>query len=31
LPLGIHSLAIMFFSTAASFLGYYFFIKKTQK
>jgi len=31
LPLGIHSLAIMFFSTAASFLGYYFFIKKTEK
>ena len=31
LPLGIHSLAIMFFSTAASFLGYYFFVKKTEK
>ena len=31
LPLGIHSLAIMFFSIAASFLGYYFFIKKTEK
>lgn len=30
LPLGIHSLAIMFFSTAASFLGYYFFVKKTK-
>ncbi len=31
LPLGIHSLAIMFFSTAASFLGYYLFVKKTEK
>lgn len=31
LPLGIHSLAIMSFSTAASFLGYYFFVKKTTK
>jgi hypothetical protein len=31
LPLGIHSLAIMFFSTAASFLGYYLFSKKTEK
>jgi len=27
LPLGIHSLAIMSFSLAASFLGYYFFTK----
>lgn len=31
LPLGIHSLAIMVFSVAASFLGYYFFLKKTEK
>lgn len=28
LPLGIHSLAIMSFSLAASFLGYYFFINR---
>ncbi len=31
LPLGFHSLAIMFFSTSASFLGYYLFVKKTGK
>ena len=30
-PLGIHSLAIMSFSLAASFLGYYFFIKRAEK
>lgn len=30
-PLGIHSLAIMSFSIAASFLGYYLFIRKTSK
>jgi drug/metabolite transporter (DMT)-like permease len=30
-PLGIHSLAIMAFCTAASFLGYYFFIRQTDK
>jgi hypothetical protein len=29
-PLGLHSLAIMSFSLAASFLGYYFFSRKTQ-
>lgn len=29
LPLGIHSLAIMAFSIAFSFLGYYFFIKRS--
>jgi hypothetical protein len=31
LPLGIHSLAIMSFCIAASFLGYYFFIKYSEK
>jgi hypothetical protein len=31
LPLGIHSLAIMAFSLAASFLGYFFFIKYSEK
>lgn len=31
LPLGIHSLAIMAFCTAASFLGYYFFLKHSEK
>lgn len=31
LPLGIHSLAIMCFCIAASFLGYYFFLQKTEK
>ena len=31
LPLGIHSLAIMAFCTAASFLGYYFFLKQSEK
>lgn len=30
-PLGIHSLAIMSFSLAASFLGYYYFAKRTEK
>jgi hypothetical protein len=30
-PLGIHSLAIMSFSIAMSFLGYHFFIKRTCK
>lgn len=30
-PLGIHSLAIMAFSISLSFLGYYFFVKQTQK
>ena len=30
-PLGIHSLAIMSFSLAASFLGYYFFSKGVEK
>jgi hypothetical protein len=30
-PLGLHSLAIMSFSLAASFLGYYFFSKKTEQ
>jgi hypothetical protein len=30
-PLGLHSLAIMAFSLAASFLGYYFFNKKAEK
>jgi len=30
-PLGIHSLAIMSFSLAASFLGYYFFISRREK
>jgi capsular polysaccharide biosynthesis protein len=31
LPLGIHSLAIMVFCVAASFLGYYFFLKQSEK
>jgi len=31
LPLGIHSLAIMAFCIAVSFLGYYFFLKQTDK
>ena len=31
LPLGIHSLAIMAFCLAASFLGYFFFIKNSSK
>jgi tellurite resistance protein TehA-like permease len=30
-PLGIHSLAIMSFSLAASFLGYYFYISRREK
>ena len=30
-PLGFHSLAIMAFSISLSFLGYYFFVKKTEK
>ena len=31
LPLGIHSLAIMAFCIAASFLGYYFFLRQSEK
>lgn len=31
LPLGIHSLAIMAFCIAASFLGYFFFLKQAEK
>lgn len=31
LPLGIHSLAIMAFCISASFLGYYFFLKQSEK
>jgi H+/Cl- antiporter ClcA len=31
LPLGIHSLAIMAFCIAASFLAYYFFLKQSEK
>ena len=31
LPIGIHSLAIMTFSIALSFLGYYFFLKSLEK
>lgn len=31
LPLGIHSLAIMSFSIAASFLGYHYFLKRAEK
>ena len=31
LPLGIHSVAIMAFSISLSFLGYYFFIRRTDK
>jgi hypothetical protein len=31
LPLGIHSLAIMSFSIAASFLGYHYFLKRADK
>ncbi len=30
-PLGIHSLAIMAFSLAAGFLGYFFLSKRTEK
>ena len=30
LPLGIHSLAIMSFSIAASFLGYHYFLKRSE-
>ena len=30
-PLGIHSFAIMAFSIAASFLGYFFFLKQSEK
>mgnify|MGYP000949300492 CR=1 FL=1 len=31
LPLGIHSLAIIAFSIAASFLGYFFFLKQLER
>ena len=31
LPLGIHSLAIMAFSIATSFLAYYFFLRQSEK
>ena len=31
LPLGIHSLAIMAFCIAASFLGYFFFLKQSER
>jgi drug/metabolite transporter (DMT)-like permease len=31
LPLGIHSIAIMAFSVSTSFLGYFFFLKYTDK
>lgn len=31
LPLGIHSLAIMAFSIAVSFLGYFFFLRQSEK
>ena len=31
LPLGIHSLAIMAFSISAGFLGYFFFLKKSDE
>lgn len=31
LPLGIHSIAIMAFSISASFLGYFFYLKYTDK
>lgn len=31
LPLGIHSLAIMAFCIAASFLSYFFFLKKSER
>lgn len=31
LPLGIHSLAIMAFCIAASFLAYYFFLRQSEK
>jgi hypothetical protein len=31
LPLGIHSLAIMAFCISASFLGYYFFLRRAEK
>jgi hypothetical protein len=30
-PLGIHSLAIMTFCVAASFLGYFYYLRKTEK
>jgi len=30
-PLGIHSFAIMAFAIAASFLGYFFFLKQSEK
>ncbi|HEY3390431.1 MAG TPA: hypothetical protein VGK38_12705, partial [Prolixibacteraceae bacterium] len=30
-PLGIHSLAIMTFCIAASFLGYYYFLRQSEK
>jgi hypothetical protein len=31
MPLGIHSLAIMSFSIAGSFLGYYLFVRQNEK
>jgi len=31
LPIGIHSIAIMSFSIALSFLGYYYFLKRSEK
>ena len=31
MPLGLHSIAIMAFSVALGFLGYYFYIKRTNK
>ena len=31
LPLGVHSLAIMAFCIAASFLGYFFFLKQSER
>lgn len=31
LPMGVHSFAIMAFSIAASFLGYYFFMQRSDK
>jgi hypothetical protein len=31
LPLGIHSIAIMAFSIALSFLGYFFYVKRSEK
>ena len=30
-PIGIHSIAIMSFSISVSFLGYYYFLKRTEK